>query len=149
MPGLTSMVLGAAPVVGGALFGAVAGQVKGPDVRALIKQDLDLLDRIPKEQRQRRADLQRTIDARIDDLVAASDRARAWRTTVSSYDGNWRDIVLMVSAVLFTYVWWHVSHNRADWLPMFILLILACIVTAGYALRGTARSLLGLLRHHE
>lgn len=149
MPALTSIALGAAPVLGGALFGAMAGQVKGPDVRALIAQDLDLLDRIPKEQKQRRADLQRTIDARIDDLVAASDRAQAWRAAASSYEGNWRDIVLCVCAVLFTYVWWHVNHHRADWMPMFILLILACLVTAGYALRGATRSLLGILRRHE
>lgn len=146
MPGLASMALGAAPIFGGALFGAVAGQLKGPDVRALIKQDLDLLDRIPAEQTQRRADLQRTIDARIDDLVAVSDRAHAWRAAASSYDGNWRDVVLFVCAVLFTYVWWHIGHQRADWLPMFVLLILVCVLTAGYALRGALRSLLTLLR---
>ena len=139
MPSMLSMALGAAPVFGGALFAAAAGQLKGPDVRALIKQDLDLLDRLPAEQTQRRADLQRTIDDRIDDLVAASDRTRALRAAALSYQGNWRDVVFFVSSVLFTYVWWHINHDRGNWLPMFIVLILACMVSAAYALRGTLR----------
>ncbi|WP_409434444.1 hypothetical protein [Mycobacterium sp. SMC-14] len=139
MPSMLSMALGAAPVFGGALFAAAAGQLKGPDVRALIKQDLDLLDRLPAEQSQRRADLQRTIDERIDDLVAASDRTRALRAAALSYQGNWRDVVFFVSSVLFTYVWWHINHDRGNWLPMFIVLILASMVSAAYALRGTLR----------
>lgn len=142
MPSLLSTALGAAPIFGGALLTAAAGQLRSPDVRGLIKQDLDLLDRIPSDQVQRRADLQRTIDERIDDLVAASDRTRALRTAALSYQGNWRDLVLFVSSVLFTYVWWHINHDRANWLPMFIVLILACIVSAAYALRGTLRVLM-------
>lgn len=149
MPALTAMVLGAAPVVGGALFGAVAGQFKGPDVRAVIKQDLDLLDRLPEQQTQRRADLQRTIDARIDDLVATADRNRALREAATSYRGDWRDIVLFVCAALFTYVWWQINHQRADWLPMFMLLILGCGLTAVYAMRGIGRSLARLLRRRD
>ncbi|MEB3030850.1 hypothetical protein [[Mycobacterium] nativiensis] len=141
MPTLLSMALGAAPVFGGALFTAAAGQLKGPDLRGLIKQDLDLLDRIPAEQTQRRAGLQRTIDDRIDDLVATSDRSRALRAAAFSYQGNWRDVVLFACSVLFTYVWWHLNHARSDWLPMFVVLILACVMTAGYAVRGTLRSL--------
>lgn len=139
MPSLLSMALGAAPVFGGALFAAAAGQLKGPDVRALIKQDLDLLDRLPAEQTQRRAEFQRTIDERIDDLVAASDRTRALRAAALSYQGNWRDVVFFVSSVLFTYVWWHINHDRGNWLPMFIVLILACLLSGAYALRGTLR----------
>lgn len=141
MPSLLSMALGAAPVFGGALLTAAAGQLKGPDLRALIKQDLDLLDRIPAEQTQRRADLQRTIDERIDDLVAVSDRSRALRAAAISYQGNWRDVVLFACSVLFTYVWWHVNHERGNWLPMFVVLILVSVTTAVYALRGTLRSL--------
>lgn len=141
MPGLASMVLGAAPIFGGALVAAVAGQRKGPDIRGVIKQDFDLLDRIPAEQTKRRAELQRTIDARIDDLVAAADRNRALRAAANSYDGNWRDVVLFTCAVLFTYVWWHVDHDRGNWLPMFVVLILTAVMTAVYALRGTLRSL--------
>ena len=70
MPSLLSAALGAAPIFGGALLTAAAGQLKGPDVRALIKQDLDLLDRIPAEQTQRRAEFQRTIDERIERIAA-------------------------------------------------------------------------------
>lgn len=141
MPTLASMVLGAAPIFGGALFTVVAGQLKGPDLRGLIKQDLDLLDRIPADQAQRRAALQRTIDERVDDLVAASDRSRALRSAALSYQGNWRDVVSFLCSVLFTVVWWHVNHDRGNWLPMFVVLILACVATAVYAVRGTLRSL--------
>jgi hypothetical protein len=55
------------------------GQFKGPDFRALIKQDQDLLSRMPVEQTARRAELQRSIDVRIDDLISATDRSRAYR----------------------------------------------------------------------
>lgn len=146
MPTLLSMALGAAPIFGGALLTAAAGQLKGPDLRGLIKQDLDLLDRIPADQTQRRAELQRTIDERIDDLVAASDRSRALRAAAISYQGNWRDVVLFACSALFTYVWWHVHHQRSNWLPMFIALILVCVVTAVYALRGILRGLAVTMR---
>lgn len=146
MPTLLSMALGAAPVFGGVLLTAAAGQLKGPDLRGLIKADLDLLDRIPAEQTKRRAELQRTIGERIDDLVAGSDRSRALRTAALSYQGNWRDVVLFVCSVLFTYVWWHVNHERGNWLPMFVVLILACVMTAVYALRGTLRAAAGARR---
>ena len=59
MPGIAELALGAAPIFGGALLGVAAGQIKGPDVRAAIKADLDLLDRIPDEESGRRAALQR------------------------------------------------------------------------------------------
>lgn len=147
MPTLLSMALGAAPVFGGALLTAAAGQLRGPDLRALIKQDLDLRDRIPPEQTQRRAEFQRIIDERIDDLVAASDRSRALRSAAFSYQGNWRDLVLFVCSALFAYVWWQVDHARGNWLPMFVVLILLCVMTAIYALRGTLRGLAHARRH--
>lgn len=64
MPGFAEIALRAAPIAGGALLGAVAGNLKGPDVRAAIKADLDLLDRIPADQTQRRAARSRVIGAR-------------------------------------------------------------------------------------
>jgi hypothetical protein len=67
--------MGAAPIAGGALVTMPAGQSKAPDFRGLIEQDQDLLDRIPQEQTARRADLQRTIDVRIDDLIDPTDRS--------------------------------------------------------------------------
>jgi hypothetical protein len=78
MSGLAGLALGTAPIAGGALLAAAAGQLKGPfktaDFRELIKQDQDLLKGVPPEQTARRAELQRTIDERIDDLIAATDR---------------------------------------------------------------------------
>lgn len=50
MPGLAELAMGAAPIAGGVLLGAVAGNVKDPDIRAGIVADFDLLDRIPAEQ---------------------------------------------------------------------------------------------------
>jgi len=79
MPGLGALALGTAPVVGGALLSVGAGQLKAPDYRGLIKQDIDLLDRLPPEATARRADLQHTIDLRIDDLVAATHKSRTLR----------------------------------------------------------------------
>ncbi|HEY7054223.1 MAG TPA: hypothetical protein VH496_19120 [Mycobacterium sp.] len=145
MPGIAELALGAAPIFGGALLGAVAGQVKGPDFRGQIKTDLDLLDRLPAEETERRAALQRTIDQRIDDLVAASDRSRELRSLASSYEGNWRDIVLFLSAVLFTVVWWNVEHSRNYWIFMFVVMIIVSVVSGIYALRGFRRSIAVLL----
>jgi len=137
--GLGQIAVNSAPIVGGAMLGIVAGQFKGPDYRGLIRQDMDLLDRLPADATDRRANLQRTIDARIDDLVDATDRSRALRKAALSYQGNWRDIVLLVCVLLFTVIWWNVSHSRSSWLPMFIVLIVLSGVTAVYALRGALR----------
>ena len=140
MAGLAGLALGAAPIAGGALLAAAAGQLKGPlrtgDFRELIKQDQELLKGIPPEQNSRRAELQRTIDERIDDLIAATDRNRSLRQAASGYRGNWRDAVLFVCIVLFAVIWWNVSHSRTNWLPTFVVLILLAVVTAFYAARG-------------
>src|SRR6201996_1421047 len=134
--GLGQIALNSAPVFGGAMLAIAAGQFRGPDYRGLIKQDMDLLDRLPPEAAKRRAELQRTIDARIDDLVDAADRGRSLRRAAVSYQGNWRDIVLLLCVLLFTIIWWDVDHSRFNWLPMFILLILLSVVAAVYTLRG-------------
>jgi hypothetical protein len=140
MTGLAQIALNSAPVFGGAMLAVAAGQFRGPDYRGLIKQDMDLLDRLPPEAGNRRAELQRTIDARIDDLIDTADRSRALRKTALSYRGNWRDVVLLVCVVLFTVIWWEVDHSRGNWLPMFVLLIILTIVTAAYAFRGVLRA---------
>ena len=145
MAGLGQIALNSAPVVGGAMFAVVAGRFRGPDFRGMIKQDMDLLDRLPADAAERRAELQRTIDARIDDLVEANDRGRAMRRAAASYQGNWRDIVLLVCVLLFTTIWWDVSHSRSNWMVMFVLLILLSIVTAAYALRGVLRAVTSFL----
>ncbi|MDT5284073.1 MAG: hypothetical protein QOJ20_5268 [Mycobacterium sp.] len=141
MPGIAELALGAAPIAGGALLGIAAGGIKGPDVRGLIKQDLDLLDRLPPEQTERRANLQRSIDERIDDLIMASEKSRSLREAALSYRGNWRDIVVFICAILFTIIWWNVSHSRTNWLPTFVLMILLSIAAAIYAGRGVVRAL--------
>jgi hypothetical protein len=146
MADLAALAISTAPILGGALLAGAAGQLKGPDYRSGINQDLDLLERLPADQADRRAAILRTIELRIDDLVSATHKSRQLRAAAASYEGNWRDIVLVVCAVLFTYVWWHVSHHRADWLLMFIVLIGVCVVTAVYAFRGSVRSARRLVR---
>ncbi|UXA04537.1 hypothetical protein KXD96_16120 [Mycobacterium sp. SMC-2] len=140
MTGLGQIALNSAPVFGGAMLGIAAGQFRGPDYRGLIKQDMDLLDRLPPEAGRRRAELQRTIDARIDDLIDTADRSRALRKAALSYQGNWRDIVLLACVVLFTIIWWEIDHSRGNWLPMFVLLIVLTVMTAAYAFRGVLRA---------
>jgi hypothetical protein len=148
MSGVAGIALGTAPIVGGALVGVAAGQFKGPDFRALIKQDQDLLDRIPVEQTARRAELQRIIDVRIDDLINATDQSRSLREAASAYKGNWRDVVLVLCIVLFAVIWWNVPHSRTNWLPTFIVLILLGVVIAAYATRGVIRSLGNAMHRH-
>ena len=62
MVGFASAAMGAAPVFGGAMLAFAAGQFRGQDLRGMIKQDMDLLDRLPPDATERRADLQRSID---------------------------------------------------------------------------------------
>ena len=146
MPGIADLALGAAPIFGGALLGVAAGQIRGPDFRGTIKADLDLLERIPEEESARRAALLRSINQRIDDLVEANTRSRELRAAASAYEGNWRDIVLVLCAVLFTIVWWNVPHSRTNWLVLFIVMIVVSVVAAMYAFRGLRKSLAALFR---
>ncbi|GAA4538897.1 hypothetical protein [Mycobacterium paraffinicum] len=146
MTGLGQIALNSAPVFGGAMLAVAAGQFRGPDYRGLIKQDMDLLDRLPPEAAKRRAELQRTIDARIDDLIDTADRSRALRKAALSYQGNWRDVVLLLCVLLFTIIWWEVDHSRGNWLPMFVLLIILTVVTAAYAFRGVLRAARSFVR---
>ncbi len=149
MVGLGQIALNSAPVFGGAMLAIAAGQFRAPDYRAMIKQDMDLLDRLPSDATGRRAELQRTIDERIDDLVDASDRSRALRGAALSYRGNWRDIVLFLCVLLFTVIWWDVNHSRSNWLPMFVLLILLCVVTGVYTFRGILRAASSLVHRRR
>ena len=141
MPGIAEIALGAAPIAGGALMGLVAGGLKGPDFRGMIKTDLELLEMIPPANASLRADLEASINRRISDLIVSTDKSRELREAASSYKGNWRDGVLFVCAVLFTIVWWNVPHSRSNWLVMFIVLIALSIVVGLYAARGVLRAL--------
>jgi len=141
--------MGTAPIFGGALLGLAAGQLKGPDFRGQIKQDLELLDALPADQTARRQALQRTIDQRIDDLVEANNRSRALRAAAASYEGNWRDVILFVCAVLFTIIWANKEQHGSSWMPLLVVLIIVCVLTAFYAFRGLRRSLARLLRRRN
>jgi hypothetical protein len=149
MPGIAELALAGAPLAGGALLGVIAGNMKGPDIRGLIKQDMDLLDRLPEDQPERRAELQRVIDIRIDDIVASVDKSRSMLEVAQSYRGNWRDIVVFICAVLFTIIWWNVSHSRSNWELMFVVMILVSIVAGVYAARGIFRGVRTLLRRGD
>jgi hypothetical protein len=149
MPGIAEIALAGAPIAGGALLGIAAGNLRGPDIRGLIKQDMELLELLPPDQTERRAELQRVIDIRVDDLIAGVDKNRSLLEVAQSYRGNWRDIVVFICAVLFTIVWWNVSHSRSNWLVMFIVMIIVSVVAAMYAGRGLVRALRSLGHHGD
>ena len=149
MPGIAQLALGSAPILGGALVGVAAGQFKAPDFRDAIKADLDLLARLPEEQATRRAALQGIIVRRIADLVEANVRTRRLRAAAGSYEGDWRDIVLFICAVLFTVIWWNVNHQRTNWLPMFVVLIVVSVLAGLYAIRGLRRGVRRALRRRS
>ncbi|MGO9746509.1 MAG: hypothetical protein ACLPPT_10195 [Mycobacterium sp.] len=146
---MAAIAMGAAPVLGGALFGAAVGQLRGPNLRERIKQDMELLEQMPETEAARRETLRRSIDDRIDELITAEDTARQLRATASSYQGSWRDIVLFLCTVLFSVVWWSVDHDRDSWLPVFITTIVASVVAAGYAVRGLRRSMRRMRRRAD
>jgi hypothetical protein len=149
MPGIAELALGAAPIAGGALLGAAAGSFKGPDIRAMIAKDMDLLERIPDDQPELKARLKASIDERINDLIDATEKSRALREAAISYGGNWRDVVVFICAILFTIIWWNVSHSRANWMVMFILMIILSVVAAIYAGRGIARAIANFLHRKD
>ena len=150
MPGIAELALGAAPIAGGALLGVLAGNVKPPDLRALIKQEQDLLERIPLDQVERRAEMQRVIDIHIDDLITGVDKNRSLREAALSYRGNWRDILVFVSAILFTIVWATAVDpaKRSNYWVMLVVLVIATIAAGVYATRGVVRAL-GTLRRNR
>lgn len=90
--------------------------------RLMIKQDQEILRAIPEEQVARRAELQHTIDVRIDELINAIATGRSLREEATAYKGNWRDVVLFFCVALFTFVWWNVPHSKINWLLTSIVL---------------------------
>lgn len=136
MTRLSDIALGAAPIAGGAMLGTLVGTFKGPDLRTALKADIELLKSLPEEDVHLRAELQRTIDMRVYELVAFLDRNYELRQTAGSYRGNWRDVVLLLCALLFTLVWWNVPHTRTNWLITFIVLVIVSVVIGLYAARG-------------
>jgi ABC-type antimicrobial peptide transport system permease subunit len=149
MPGIAELALGAAPIAGGALLGVAAGNLRPPDMRGNIAKDMDLLARIPDDQPELKARLKQSIDRRIEALIQADERSREIRIAAMSYTGNWRDIVAFVCAVLFTIVWWNVSHSRSNWLVMFIVMIIVSVVAGIYAGRGLLRAAVHMMRRKD
>lgn len=139
--GIADLALGAAPIAGGALLGVAAGNLKPADIRGMIAKDMDLLERIPDDRPELKARLKASIDERIDDLITSTERGRELKLAAMSYAGNWRDIVVFICAVLFTIIWWNVSHSRSNWLLLFIVMIVLSIVAGIYAGRGIVRAI--------
>jgi hypothetical protein len=137
MTGLEGFAMGAAPLAGGVLLGGMAG--KGTDLRAVIKSELDLLERIPEDQVTRRAALEQVIAQHVNDLVVAEERGRQRQRRISYFTEHWRDIVLFLTTVLFTVITWYADHHRPVWLPLFIAATLMSVVTAQSVLRGFLR----------
>lgn len=141
MTRLGDIALGAAPIAGGAMLGTLVGTFKGPDLRTALKSDIELLKSLPEQNVELRAELQRTIDMRVYELVTFLDRNFELRQTAGSYRGNWRDVVLFVCALLFTLVWWNVPHSRSNWLITFVVLVIASVIIGLYAARGLIAAL--------
>jgi hypothetical protein len=147
--GIADLALGAAPIAGGALLGVAAGNLKPADIRGMIAKDMDLLERIPDDRPELKARLKASIDERIDDLITSTERGRELKLAAMSYAGNWRDIVVFICAVLFTIIWWNVSHSRSNWLLLFIVMIVLSITAGIYAGRGLARAIRRFTRRDE
>jgi hypothetical protein len=146
MAGIADIALAGAPIAGGALLGVIAGNLRGPDIRAVVKQDMELLQLLPPDQVERRAELQRVIDLRIDDMIATVDKQRSMLEIAASYRGNWRDIVVFVCAVLFTIIWWYTDHTRSNYWLMFGVMIVVSVAAGIYAGRGLMRAVRTFLR---
>ena len=144
MVGLGALALGAAPLAGGVLLGGMAGksQPNVPDLRAVIKSEVELLQLIPEDQVARRVALKQMIGQHIDDLLVAQEKSREFQSKTRYFTerGTWRDIVLFVTTVLFAVVIWHADHHRPVWLPLLIATIVMSVVTGIYVLRGFLRS---------
>jgi len=132
MVGLGALAVGAAPLAGGVLLGGMAGRGNSsvPDLRAVIKSELELLERIPEDQVTRRATLEQVIAVHIDALLVAIEKSRQLKQRTSYLTEHWRDLVLFLTTVLFAVVAWHADHHRPVWLPLFIASILLSVVTA-------------------
>ena len=141
MSGLGALALGAAPLAGGLLVGGMAGKggPSAPDLRASIKSEMDLLERIPEDQVTRRAALEQVIAQHIDDLVVAIEKSRHLRAEEQLLRRELARPRLFLTTVLFSVVAWHADHHRPVWLPIIIAAILMSVVTALYVLRGFLR----------
>ena len=138
MVGVGALVTGVAPLAGGVLLGGMAGK-SGPsvtDLRAVIISELDLLQRIPEDQVARRAAFKRMIGEQVEALLVAQEKSREFKRKTRYFTEHWRDIVVLVTTLLFVVVIWHADHHRPVWLPLLIATIVMSVVTAIPVLRG-------------
>lgn len=134
---LSNFALGAAPVVGGALLIVAGGNVlSGLNLRSRIKDDIELLRVLPEDEVELRDALRQSIVDRVDQVIEANTKWRELRVAALSREDSWRDVVMFVSTVLFTIVWWYVDHDRVVWLPLFVMLVVATLLSALLAWRS-------------
>ncbi|WP_199742634.1 hypothetical protein [Nocardia stercoris] len=133
--GWANVAMGAAPVAAGALVGIVAGNLRGPNLREMISKDLDLLDRMPADQVERRTRLQAVVDRNIDGLIEAHERTFRLEQAARASRGFGRDLTIFVAALLFAFVWWHVGHDKQHWPSTFVVLIAVAAVSGLRAVR--------------
>ena len=102
MPGLADIAVGAAPLAGGALLAGIVGGTGGrvPVLRDAITSEMDLLERIPKDDVTHRAALEQVIAQHIDALVVATEKSRQLQRRISYFTENWRDLVVFLTSVL-------------------------------------------------
>ncbi len=142
MVGVGALVTGAAPLAGGVLLGGMAGKSgpSVPDLRAVIISELDLLKRIPEDDVARRAALERVIGKHVEALLVAQEKSREFKRKTRYFTEHWRDIVVLVTTLLFVVIIWNADHHRPVWLPLLIATIVMSVVTAIAVVRGFLRS---------
>ena len=97
MVGVGAIVTGVAPLAGGLLLGGMAGKSgpSVPDLRAIILSELDLLQRIPEEEVDRRAAFKRVIAEHIEALLVAQEKSREFKRKTRYFTEHWRDIIVL------------------------------------------------------
>ncbi|HEX3287664.1 MAG TPA: hypothetical protein VHT50_24115 [Mycobacterium sp.] len=138
MVGVGALVTGVAPLAGGLLLGGMAGKSgpSGPDLRAVIISELDILQRIPEDEVVRRAEFKRMIGEHVEALLVAQEKSREFKRRTRYFTEHWRDIVVFVTTLLFLVVIWYGDHHRPIWLPLLIATIVMSVVTAISVVRG-------------
>ena len=142
MVGVAALVTGMAPLAGGVLLGGMAGNSgpSGADMRAVIIAELELLERIPEDEVARRAAFKRMIGEHIEGFLVAQEKSRELKSRTRYLTEHWRDIVVLVTTLLFIVIIWHADHARPVWLPLFIATIVMSVVTAIPVVRGFVSS---------
>lgn len=84
MAGIADLALGAAPTSAAHCSARWRACLGGPDFRAIIKSDVELLKSLPEDSVEVRKELKRTIDERTTELDASIDRNRELRMTATS-----------------------------------------------------------------